>query len=415
MEHTVHPPRNVLIVGGRDNWIIAARQLGLRFSMIQCSEMLTPLQRELGDALHIVSRGDHQQITALATELQARERFGAVITSYEPWMVLAATLAQTLEVAGLPLTAVERSRNKLLFRQVTNDHPRIPFVEYSECRNVSDVEEFQRAMRGPIIVKPIQGTASDGVSRVDDPAQIEAAVRWVRSADDWMAGNGDSFLCERYVEGRELSVDMMSNAGEHRILAINEKMVFGQHHVSVGHSLPAVIDTPTVARIAAVMGDMLDAIGNTTGPTHTEFKLEADTPRIIETQTRFGGGNIWNLVELTTGINVPKHTLETLLGLPLSRSPPVAAAAAVRYLLLAQGTLTRIEDFSDVSNMAGVQEVSVTVTPGSRVGPVRRSDERPGYVICCGPDLEAACRNANLAAAALRDKLTITTAEAATA
>ena len=40
------------------------------------------------------------------------------------------------------------------------------------------------------------------------------------------------------------------------------------------------------------------------GITHTEIKIDKhNKPRIIESQVRIGGGNIWKMVELTTGIS----------------------------------------------------------------------------------------------------------------
>jgi D-alanine--D-alanine ligase len=58
----------------------------------------------------------------------------------------------------------------------------------------------------PLVVKPTSGGSSDGVSRVDDLAELPAAVAHARTA-------GDLVLVESFVEGREVDIALFRDAG----------------------------------------------------------------------------------------------------------------------------------------------------------------------------------------------------------
>lgn len=397
----------VLILGGRDNWLDAAQALGVDLRLIQHEAMLTDRQRALGPRLQILDRDDHGEIRRAAVAWHASERFDLILSSYEGWMQLAADLARMLGIKGMSPEAVRVSRDKLSFRQCLANHPEIPSIDSCECASVEQVLGFFRRIQAPIIVKPVLGTASAGVTVVRRPEDIDEAIKWVAAPEAWMRHRSGSFMCEKYIDGEEFSIDVMSDRGVHRTMAIAKKAVVGKHRISVGHTLPASFDPATLSRIEAAVFAMLDAIGQRTGPTHTEFKIDQNVPRIIETQTRFGGSYIWEMIELTTGVHLPRHTLATFLGVAEPSAQPKVAAAAVRFLSSLRGTLQGVGRIESVRALPGVYEVSMTAPLGTRFHDICRFEDRHGYVLCGGGTPVEAYQIADQAIRELESQLTI--------
>lgn len=68
--------------------------------------------------------------------------------------------------------------------------------------------------------------------------------------------------------------------------------------------MPAPIDESQKQFIMEKVMLFLDDMQMENGITHTEIKIDKhNKPIIIESQVRIGGGNIWKMVELTTGIS----------------------------------------------------------------------------------------------------------------
>jgi biotin carboxylase len=69
----------------------------------------------------------------------------------------------------------------------------------------------------------------------------------------------------------------------------------------------------------------LQALGVTTGATHTELKLTPDGPQVIEINGRLGG-DVGRLVELSTGTHGVELALRAVCGLAVTAPRPTAVA-----------------------------------------------------------------------------------------
>ena len=135
-------------------------------------------------------------------------------------------------------------------------------VEAVEGRTRADLEVFIQAHGLPVMLKPVDGSASQGVSRIQSRAQIDAAWLTLRNV-----GRG-RFIVEEYLEGPELSVESFSFGGRHVVLAVTQKSC-SANFVEIGHALPAALLPDSIEEaVTASVRTFLDLVGLKDGPAH---------------------------------------------------------------------------------------------------------------------------------------------------
>jgi hypothetical protein len=127
--------------------------------------------------------------------------------------------------------------------------------------------------------------------------------------------------------------------------------------------------------------------------THTEIRLTADGPRIVEVNGRLGGDFIPYLGWLATGVDPALVAAAVAVDVEVDLSPRRQAAAAVRFLYPSQDlTLGGVE--VDVDALpTGTWEVTVLAEPGGRLLLPPRSyvAARAAAAFAVGPD-DHACQ-----------------------
>jgi D-alanine-D-alanine ligase len=127
------------------------------------------------------------------------------------------TVQELLELAGVPYTgarpdACARASDKIVAKRVLQAHglPTPPFAAVSSAA-VRDLgadallDRVAERVGRPLVVKPARGGSSLGLRRVDDPEALPPALLSALAYDDRV-------LCERWVEGREVTVTVLRGA-----------------------------------------------------------------------------------------------------------------------------------------------------------------------------------------------------------
>nr|BFF17324.1 hypothetical protein GCM10025730_08450 [Promicromonospora thailandica] len=202
-------------------------------------------------------------------------------------------------------------------------------------------------------------------------------------------------LLERVLDGPEYSVETVTRDGVTRVLGITAKSVAepgveaGTGFVESGHLFPAPLPPEQRDAIERHVVAALAAVGLTHGISHTEVRLTAAGPRLIELNPRQGGGYIFELVRLVTGYNPLRVLVDLALGREPAPGPSVATSAAVRFLLPpADGVVREVrgaERLRDDDRVLGHE----TPSPGRAVRP-GDNNERIGHVLVADPTGHAA-------------------------
>jgi biotin carboxylase len=243
----------------------------------------------------------------------ARAPFDAIITLYEAAGPFTAEAAQRLGLRGIDPEAARICRDKYRQRDAMR-HAGLAVPGYRLIDPVADIGSQISDLHFPLVVKPVNGLSSQGVSRVDNLADLKAAVDLVQIINsEQLASYADAshaertgVLAEEFVDGPEYCVEAISNAQGTMVLAITDKgNLQGPYFEERAFITPAPLDPGTSTRITDAVRAAHRQIGIDFGASHTELRLRADgTPVLLEIGARMGGsGTVHYLVETATGVD----------------------------------------------------------------------------------------------------------------
>ncbi|RQO31939.1 hypothetical protein DBR32_03795 [Taibaiella sp. KBW10] len=218
-------------------------------------------------------------------------------------------VAQKMNLISNSLESSLRTTNKGIMKN--------RFIEYGIVTPKSlQIEAYQeedfRMFSFPLIVKPIDRSGSLGVCKVDNAIGLEQAVK-----EAITYSFQKKCVVEEFIEGKEVSVESISWKGNHKVLAITDKVVTKEpYFVELAHHQPAVHQQGILDRIEDITEAVLNAVNVEYGAGHTELMI---TPEgkiyVIEIGARMGGDFIGShLVQLSTEYDFLKAVIEVALG-----------------------------------------------------------------------------------------------------
>lgn len=255
---------------------------------------------------------------------------------------------------------------------------------------------------GPVVVKAPDRQGQKGLTLVEDPAELPAAIERARA----VARNGLA-LVEELVDGPEVTVVGFSVGGSFTALAVTDRVVAEQpaFGVALAHVWPSeVSDT---LKVSDTVSQALIALGIANGPSYTQLRIGAGGPKVIEVAARLGGGHDAELVQAVTGIDLNGLTIDAAVGRPhdVGTVEPRVGGAVTKFLIAPSGVLESVEVPDD---LVGVHQVRIYREPGYVHAPLRRGADRAGALLATGASREEALARANAAA----DRIRFVTADA---
>ncbi len=167
-------------------------------------------------------------------------------------------------------------------------------------------------IRYPVIVKPIDRWSSKGVTRVDYPDDLKAAVAFAASQSFV-----NKAIVEGFMNGPEYSAECICFNGEKRVVAFTQKQTTDfPHYIETGHIQPSNISEEKQKDIETVIYKALDALDIQNGATHVEFRILDDGDiGIIEIGARMGGDCIGtDLTPISTGMDYIRMVIDISCG-----------------------------------------------------------------------------------------------------
>ncbi len=367
-----------MLIGPRDSSFIDAEATGADLVMLQSADRLTQVQLALVEDHRIVDLRDEDACVMAAAQLHRASALAGVAAMHEQYLLVASRVAQALDIAGNPESAVLAALDKTSSRRAAEGtgllNPRY------QTAGPRELGEIVADVGFPCVVKPVDGAGSVGVNVLLRPEDLES-----------VEGGEFPLLVEEYIDGPEYSVESFSRDGVHQVLAVTEKSTTGTHCVEVAHRMPAPgIGKAEAASLGNAVSRLLDAIGHRVGPAHTEVRISGGRPYLIETHTRYGGDRIWELTGLTTGRYPQPSTIAALAGVPDPSRPAEAKAAAVRFITAEPGIAVSVSGLDEAARIPGVVRVEVDCAPGDTVAPLLSSLDRIGFVVAIGDDAPGA-------------------------
>ena len=355
----------------------------------------------------VAETNDDDALLAAARGVAARRRIDGVLTTCDYYLPAVALVAGDLGLPGAPADVLRTATRKHLVRQALAAAG-VPDVPFAVAATWDQAHKAAADLGYPLVVKPVDMNSGTGVRKVVDEAGLAVAFAEATAPE---RNTRDQplerlALLERVLEGPEYSVESVTRDGVTRVLGITAKSVAepgaeaGSGFVESGHLVPAARAPAERAAVERHVVTVLDAVGLSHGISHTEVRLTASGPRLIELNPRQGGGYIFELVRLVTGFNPLQVLVDLALGRDPVPGPAVAASAAVTFLLPAHDGV--VHEVRGAERLADDDRVLSHETPSAgRVVRPGDNNERIGHVLVADPTGQEAKAWADALAASL--------------
>ncbi len=411
-------PRILLLVTTRSYragaFVDAARALGLELTVgserAQALEALHP-----GGHLVLDFRDPDRALERIAT-FAASHPLAAVVAADDEGVVLGARACDRLGLECHPPAAVRAARDKARAREAFAAAG-LPTPEHFLAPLGGDVEEFAARAPYPCVLKPLGLSASRGVIRANDPPAFRAAFARIGAmlrcepaagADEPPA---DALLVERFIPGREVALEGIVARGSLRVLALFDKPdpLDGPFFEETIYVTPSRLESGAQAAIVAAAGLAGRALGLARGPVHAELRWDGRSAWPLEIAPRSIGGLCSRALRFTGGETLEMLLLRHALGGDLSGIEREAAASGVMMIPIPRaGILRRVDGIETARVVPGVDEVRITMPPGSRLVPLPEGSRYLGFLFARAAEPGAAEEALRAAHRALRFEIEAT-------
>ncbi len=334
------------------------------------------------DAVGISAADEYFNISTIDEEgvYQAARKFradGIMTLATDMPMRSVAYAANKLGLVGISydtaIKATDKGEMIKAFEASNVEHP-----WYYILSSLDELETVENRITFPCISKPVDNAGSRGVMLVHSRGELNEAVKYSS-----LNGRNGGVIIEEYLEGSEVSVEIIVVDGTVHILQITDKLTTGApHFVEMGHSQPSQLEDENIDAIRDLAVRAVRAVGINNGPAHVEIMLTKKGPRMIELGARMGGDCITtHLVPLSTGIDMIKATIDICLGDVPDLEYKFHKGSAIRYLRQSHGTIQKIEGVETAKSYEGVKQVTFVKEIGDSVKNINSSVDRIGYVI----------------------------------
>ena len=373
------------------DFVNAAASLGI--DLVVASEQPPPF--EMGDGYLQIDCADPEAAAESIAKLGEAVPIDGVIAADDQGVMVAAYASSLLGLPGNAVDAAAATRDKLLMRErlarLEIDQPRFaPLPPGEEAGEVAERVGF------PLVAKPLDRSASQGVIRVDAVEDLDSAVHRIRS----IVGEA-TLLLESFAPGVEVAIEGLVSQGELRVLA-----VFDKPDTSNGPFFPETLfitpsrlpeDRHTEAKRVAAAA--VEALGLTSGPVHIELRDDGQRVRVLEVAARSIGG----LCSRSLNFGLMGTSLETLIlrnaiGLGREDLPREPVASGVLMIPTpSSGVLTAVAGQETTRQIPGITGIDLTIRPGGLVVAPPEGDRYLGFVYArarTAEEVESALRKA---------------------
>jgi biotin carboxylase len=302
-------------------------------------------------------------------------------------MPMVSKLGEELGLTVQSSKVIKYFTDKFMMREFCKEHG-LKYPEYRLCKTKEEAIEFFESLKRPIIIKPLDSNASHGVFKIDNISDIEdhfdETLKFSRIEK--------AVLAERYIVGREFTIDGIKTKTSHYTLAISKKDHY-KHNPSIANELYFSYDDPEYDydKLRAVNDKYIMVSGLEYGFTHAEYKLENGEYYLIEIAARGGGNMISSLItHYLSGYETYDFLINAALGniedYKFVISDDYKSRCAVMKFFdtpIGGGKVKAIEGIDYLNNCQAIKEYQLHFGVGDVIGDCLNDSARIGFYIAC--------------------------------
>ena len=377
------------------DFLAAAAHLGV--DVVVGSEHRQALSGSMGDRAVLVSLTDVAAAVDAIVALHRRSPLDAVLAVDDPGVAIASAAAVRLGLRHNPPDAIAATRDKAIMRaRLGTASLRQP--EYRIVPPGGDVVAAAQQIGYPCVVKPVSRSASQGVIRVNDATEADAAGVRIRAM---IANCPESLLVERFVPGDEVAAEGLLTGGRLEVLAVFDKPdpLDGPFFEETIYVTPSRQPPAILTEIETIAAQAAAALGLREGPIHVELRIgPGGEVTILELAARSIGGLCARALRFGAGVSLEEVIIRHALGMGfggLTREPQ--ASGVMMLPIRAAGVLNHVSGQKRALAVEGVVGLDISIAPGRSVVPLPEGDRYLGFIFARGTTpqfVEAALRRA---------------------
>ena len=359
--------KKLLLLGGSRYLLPVIREAkALGLHTITCDYLPENIAHRYSDEYHNVSITDLEATLALARQLKVD---GVMSFACDPGVVTASYVAEKMGLPNVgPLESVRILQDKGRFRAFLRDHGfRVPWVRSFETPE--EALAAAESLQYPLMVKPTDSAGSKGVSRVDRPEDLPAALQGALE----YSRNG-RLLLEGYLpqQGFSSDTDCFSVDGELKFVSFNNQY-FDRNaenpYTPTGYTWPSTMPAEKQAELRAELQRLLRLLNMGTALYNIETRCSTDGEAyIMEVSPRGGGNRLSEIVHFSTGVDIISNACRVAVGddpVDYRQRPLTGHWAEVILHSNRDGLFDRLEIAPEVRE--SVVDVDLWVKKGDRV------------------------------------------------
>jgi len=344
-----------------------------------------------------------QQIAAINNKEGCKESsIVALLAGAETGVPLSDSLSEYMGLRsnGTLLNGSDR-RDKYIQQELTRQAGVRAVWQISGTRFSPEVQSFLKTKSYPVIIKPNEGSGSDGVKLCSSFQEAKDHFNLLLGSDSCIANKGyDTVLCQEYLSGKEYVVDHVSRDSVHKTAMVwvyDKGPANGANFVLFG--MKPVDPTSDVA-IALInyTRNVLDAISFANGPSHTEVMMTPDGPCLVEVNCRACGiSGIWIPVAeaLTGGYSQVDMTADAFLDstawLNIPDKPAYPSKSSGQNVMLvsySEGTVESTPGIDKIRQLPSFVALDTDIEVGDSIQKTTQLCSLLGIVALCNEDAE---------------------------
>ena len=251
---------------------------------------------------------------------EAKERGIDGIMSFacDPGVVTAAYVAEQMGLPNVgPYESVCILQNKSKFRKfLTENGFTVPTAK--GYKNIFEALDDVDLFHWPVIVKPTDSAGSKGVTRVDDPKDLEKSIQYALSYS-----HSDEFIIEDFItqKGYSSDTDSFSIDGELKFVSFNCQRFdkdAKNPYTPAAYSWPSSISCEHQKELTNEIQRLLKLLKMKTAVYNIETREGTDGKAyIMELSPRGGGNRLAECLHYATGVDMITNMVKYSVGLPL--------------------------------------------------------------------------------------------------
>lgn len=360
-----------------------AKEMGLHVAVVDFNPQAMGIS--YADKYYNASTMDEDAVLAVAEDYQPD---GIMTLATDMPMRGVAKTSDKLHLHSINYETAVKATDKYDMIKAFKEH-NVPSPWFFAVDTLEELKAHEADVTFPCIIKPTDNAGSHGVAKVHNLQELLDNYEYAHQSS-----RHGKVIVEEYLDGPEVSVEVMVVNGKVNILQITDKITTeAPHFVELGHTQPSRLPDETQRQIREVADMACKSIGIDKGPAHVEMKVTKRGPVMIELGARMGGDNITtHLVPLSTGIDMVGSTIKVAMGEQPDIEPTLHCGSAIRYFEVPFGTIKAIEGVEEARKIPGVKQITFTKEVGEESTPIHCSNDRIGFVIAQGLTAEDAVK-----------------------